>query len=394
MDAGANLLRHARQQRGWSQEQAIVRLESIGRAMGVEVPSRASLRTLLSMFENDRRVVPAHLRPIFRELYRATDEQLGWARAHQDSFPVPPMLPAELPDKAPPAILAYLASVLAEHIKADALVGPRYLVPVVQSQLPLIDRLCQASRGSDRCDVLTVGAQFAEFCGWLYQDSGQQDAAIFWTNRAMDYAQELNHPQVIAYIMMRKSNIATDFGNPGHGLGLANAALTAAEMLTPRVRAVSLRQQANAFALLSDRPEFERSVDLALVQASAGAEQDADDLAPYCTPSFVEMEAGMSWVRLGQTEKAVAVFEESLAAWPVGQETRDRGLCLARLATATAVQGDTSRSCQAGGEALAIGRSTGSGRIRRQLRALCRELAPYAPDPAVGELRAQVAGAA
>ena len=48
------------------------------------------------------------------------------------------------------------------------------------------------------------------------------------------------------------------------------------------MRAVSLRQQANAFALLSERPDFERSVDLALAQASAGAEQDADDLAVYC----------------------------------------------------------------------------------------------------------------
>jgi transcriptional regulator with XRE-family HTH domain len=394
MDANSNLLRHARRQRGWSQEQAIVRLENIGRAMGIEIPSRASLRTLLSMFENGRRAVPTHFRLIFRELYRATDEELGWAREHQDPFPTPPALPADLPEKASPEILGYLANVLAEHIRADALVGPRYLVPVVQSQLPLIDRLCQASRGCDRYKVLTVGAQFAEFCGWLYQDSGRQDAATFWTNHALDYAQELNRPPVIAYIMMRKSNIATDFGNPGHGLGLANAALAAAGTLTPRVRAVSLRQQANAFALLSERTAFERSVDLALAQAAAGTEQSTDDLAPYCTPSFVEMEAGMSWVRLGQAEKAVGVFEASLTAWPAGQETRDRGLCLARLATATAVEGDVSRSCQAGSEALAIGQSTGSARIRRQLRALCRELAPYAHDPAVRELRAQLAGAA
>jgi hypothetical protein len=272
--------------------------------------------------------------------------------------------------------LTYLSNVLGEHVKADALVGPRYLVPVVQSQLPLIERLCQASRGSDRREVLAVGARFAEFCGWLYQDSGQEDSATFWTNRALDYAYELSDPQVIAYIMMRKSNIATDFGHPGHGLGLANGALTAAEELTPRLRAVSLRQQANAFAMLSERPEFERSVDLAIVQASAGAEQDADDLAAYCTPSFVAMEAGMSWLQLGQAEAAVRVFEQSLAAWPAGRETRDRGICRARLATATAVQGDTGRSCLAGAEAVMIGRSTGSARIRRQLRALTRELAP------------------
>lgn len=394
MDTGSNLLQQARHRRGWSQEQAIVRLENIARAMSVELPSRPSLRTLLSMFENDRRPVPGAYRPIFRELYRATDDELGLAVSRQDWFPVPPALPIDPPEKPSTEILAYLSNVLAEHIKADKLIGPRYLVPVVQSQLPLIERLCQASRGADRREVLTVGTQFAEFCGWLYQDSGQHEYATFWSNQALDYAHELNDPQLIAYVMMRKSNIATDFGNPGHGLGLANAALVAAQALTPRIRAVSLRQQANAFALLSERPEFERSVELALAQASAGAEQDMDDPAVYCTPSFVAMEAGMSWVRLGQADAAVRVFEQSLADWPAGRETRDRGLCLARLATAAAVQGNPGRSCQVGAEAATIGRSTGSARIRRQLQALHRELAPYERDPAVRELRAQVIGAA
>jgi len=201
--------------------------------MGIKLPVRSSLRTLLSMFENGHRPVPALYRPVLRELYRATDEELGWDKARQDLYPVPPALPSDPPEDPSPEILAYLSNVLAEHIKADMLVGPRYLVPAVQSQLPLIDRLCQASRGADRAKVVAVGARFAEFCGWLYQDSGQPDSAVFWTSRALDYALELNDPQLIAYVTMRKSNIATDYGSPGHGLGLANAALTADGVLTP-----------------------------------------------------------------------------------------------------------------------------------------------------------------
>jgi transcriptional regulator with XRE-family HTH domain len=360
MDTGSSSrLRQARQRRGWSQEQAIVRLENLGRAMGIELPARSSLRTLLSLFENGHRPVPEPYQPVLRELYRATDEELGWDKTRHDPYPVPPALPSHPPEDPSPEILAYLFNVLAEHIKADMLVGPRYLVPVVQSQLPLIDRLCQASRGADRGKVLAVGTRFAEFCGWLYQDSGQRDSAVFWTNRALDYALELNDPQLVAYVTMRKSNIATDYGSPGHGLGLANAALTAAEVLTPGQRAVCLRQEANAHALLSERTEFEKAVDLALAQAAASDGQETDDLAAYCTPSYVAMEAGMSWTRLGHPEEAVKVCEESLAKWPEGQETRDRGLCLARLAVASAVQGDTDRSFQAGTEAVAIGKSTG-----------------------------------
>src|SRR6266542_2471580 len=75
MSEGPDHLRQARLRRGWSQEQAIVRFESIARVLAVEIPARSSLRTLLSMFENNRRAVPAQYRPVFRELYRATDDE-------------------------------------------------------------------------------------------------------------------------------------------------------------------------------------------------------------------------------------------------------------------------------------------------------------------------------
>lgn len=335
--------------------------------------------------------MPDHYRPVFRELYRATDEELGWTAGDQDWLPIPPALPVEPPEKVSPEILAYLSTVLAEYVKADRLIGPRYLVPAVQSQLPLIEQLCQSSRGPDRRGILAMGAQFAEFCGWLYQDSDQAEHAVFWTYRALDYAQELNEPQSIGYILMRRSNIATDFGRPGQALGLANASLAALGNLTPQIRAASLRQVANAHALLSERREFEAAVDQALMQAEAGADQDVNGIAAYCTPSYVEMEAGMSWVRLGETDTAVEVFEQSLRTWPTGQETRDRGLCLARLATATAAQGDFGRSCQAGNEAVAVGLSTGSARIRRQLIELSTYLAGPVRDPDVSELRTQIA---
>jgi hypothetical protein len=115
----------------------------------------------------------------------------------------------------------------------------------------MIDQMCQATRGADREAMLAVAAQFAEFCGWLYQDSGRPDSAFFWNSHALDYAQELNDPQLIAYVMMRKSNVATESGKPGYGLGLANAALNAFDALTPRMRATALRAQANGYALLT-----------------------------------------------------------------------------------------------------------------------------------------------
>src|SRR5215469_6777559 len=120
MDRQLTLLKQARQSHGWSQEQAIVRIEALGRRMGIALPTRVSLRTLLSAFENDHRNVPEQYRPIFRELYRATDAELGFhERGKLLTLPVLPELPESGIERPTPEIIAYLTNVRAEHAKAD-----------------------------------------------------------------------------------------------------------------------------------------------------------------------------------------------------------------------------------------------------------------------------------
>lgn len=46
-----------------------------------------------------------------------------------------------------------------------------------------------------------------------------------WTDRALGHVQELDDPLLSSYVLMRKSNIATDAGHPGAGVGLVDAAL-------------------------------------------------------------------------------------------------------------------------------------------------------------------------
>jgi transcriptional regulator with XRE-family HTH domain len=219
MDRQPAPLKQARQSHGWSQEQAIVRIETLGRTMGIALPTRSSLRTLLSAFENGHRSVPEQYRPVFRELYRATDAELGFQQVGNVlTLPALPGVTEPRTERPTPEIVAYLRNVREEHAKADALLGPRYLIPTVQSQMPLIESLYQGARGSERKSILVIASRYAEFCGWLYQDSGHAEPAIYWTNQALDYAHELGDLQLMAYILHRKSNIVTEAGSPGHGL--------------------------------------------------------------------------------------------------------------------------------------------------------------------------------
>jgi transcriptional regulator with XRE-family HTH domain len=403
MQQQSHPLKLARQRQGWSQEQAIVRIEKVARSMGIALPTRSSLRTLLSMFENGHRSVPEQYRPILRELYRSTDQELGFtssARTASDS-PVLFVPPPRQPGRPAPEILSYLLNVFRENTRADAQNGPQYILPLIYPQLSLIEQLCQSAREPERRTTLFMGAKFAEFCGWLCQDSGNTDAAIYWTNQALDYAHELGDPELLAYVLTRKSNIVTEAGSPGHGLGLANAALNMSGNIAATVRAVSLRHRGRAHCLLTEKSEFERDTSEALVYAAdtpPGKDSyvtvDAGiswDHAKYCTPAYITMEAGMSWVDFGKPDLAINIFHDSLRTWPSGSQVRDRGLCLARMATASAVQHDVEPAYEAAAEALAIAQVTGSARIRRQLVTAYNHLKPAGSHPAVQELGHQLA---
>jgi hypothetical protein len=107
------------------------------------------------------------------------------------------------------------------------------------------------------------------------------------------------------------------------------------------------------------------------------------------------MEAGISWVELGKPDIAANVFYDSLRSWPEGMQTRDRGICLARLATVLAMQGDADKASKAGLEASAIAHSTGSARICSQLKVMYNHLKPLAAtDSAIQELERQFADSA
>jgi hypothetical protein len=252
MQQQSHPLKLARQRQGWSQEQAIVRIENVARSMDIALPTRSSLRTLLSMFENGHRAVPEQYWPIFRELYRSTDQELGFTAAIRvlGDLPLPLIPPPRQPGRPTPEILSYLLNIFRENARADAQTGPQYILPIIYPQLLLIEHLCQSAREPERRATLFIGAKFAEFCGWLCQDTGDTNAAIYWTNQALDYAHELDDPELLAYILTRKSNIVTEAGTPGHGLGLANAALSISGKIAPTVRAVSLRHKGRAHCLL------------------------------------------------------------------------------------------------------------------------------------------------
>ena len=66
-----------------------------------------------------------------------------------------------------------------EYVKIDNLLGPAHLLALMKLHLDFIGELLNVASGQVRTELLTTGACYAEFAGWLHQDAGNpQWAAI------------------------------------------------------------------------------------------------------------------------------------------------------------------------------------------------------------------------
>jgi tetratricopeptide (TPR) repeat protein/DNA-binding transcriptional regulator YiaG len=300
-------------------------------------------------------------------------------------------LPADRPRCVDPEAAARLHSILIEYARADNLLGPTHLLDLMSLHLDFIGELMAVASGDVRTELLTVGARYAEFAGWLYQDAGNVRAADYWSDRGLEWATVADNDLLTSYVLMRKSNQASGIGDAARTLDLAQAALRKRDRLTPRVRALALRQEAHGYALAGDAAGCARALEAAAEQA-ASLEDHGDQervLTGYCTPTYVEMEAADCWMTLGQPDKSIAIFEHGLAAWPADYQ-RDRGVHLARLAVAHAANHEPEQACAVARQALTIAANTGSGRAIAELRRAVGRLA-RCDLPPVAELRESLA---
>lgn len=263
------------------------------------------------------------------------------------------------------ALANSLLDTLDLYVKTDNLAGPQSLLSIAPEQLRFVEDLLESARGRDRAQLLVVAGRYAEFAGWIYQDSGSLNSAMQMSSIALDFAEEAEDNRLVSYVLMRRSNVATDAKRPGLALKLADAALARAQDLAQRYRAVALRQRAHAFAQLDDMEGCARALDLAheLAQDSSDTE---GDLAHYCTPEYVEMEAANCWVELERPEQAISTLQKSLSEWKP-EFRRDLGLALARLAVAHASVDEVDNALIVADRSFDIAKETKSHRIADQL---------------------------
>ena len=294
--------------------------------------------------------------------------------------------PARLDDD----VLGYFRRMLAEHYTADKMLGPHRLLRPVLAQIEVMDDLRKSAQAPHVEPLMQVLAQYAEMAGWLHQDAGSLDAAAQWSRRATEWAHCAGDQEMVAYMLIRQSNIACLTDDHAAVVQLAAAAQKISGT-DPKLTALASQQEARGHALLGNfDPCFARletAADLLREHPQVSHPNVPVYLHHYDTDTLEEQSA-VCYRAAGQGDKAITILQSKIDKMPPTM-LRDRGHLTAKLAVAM-VHGKEpapDRATELGLSALGAAKQTGSARIRREVRTLQSQLLSKWPDlPGTREL--------
>jgi transcriptional regulator with XRE-family HTH domain len=277
--------------------------------------------------------------------------------------------------RADAAVMDSLAVVLAEQRRMEDAIGSAQLVAPVVAQLAVVEDLMSEARGPLRQRALDIGAQWAQFGGWLHASIGNPSAGRRWYAMALESATEVGNHNMVATALSLRGHLAWLARQPGPLIGLSQAA--GRQPASPGVRALAAQQEARGHALVGEAYEADRLLDAAAELAAQAAEH-RDDEPPWVyfhSPDYLRMQRGLACRYLGRFPQAVDLLTAGLDAIPAEVRRSEwAGQYLYQLAVTHAQAGDHGAAAVALTEVEQIAAATGSVRLREPLRRLRERL--------------------
>jgi transcriptional regulator with XRE-family HTH domain len=287
----------------------------------------------------------------------------------------------EHPRRLDRATIDTLAVLLAGQRNLEDTVGSVPMLPVADAQLSVVAGLVTEARGDLRSAMVGIGAQWAQFAGWLHLSAEQPDRAAVLFDRALEWAVETGDREMIATVLSFKGHAAWLAGQVGPLIGLTEAALRDQGVFVGQ-RAYDVHQLARGHALAGDRRAavntLAAGVDLSAEAVASTGERPAWHY--YRNEAFFSLEAGIVHRLLGRDEPghnttAVRLLTTGLAGLPAEMRGADWAAEYAYHLAVAQVQAGDFASAETGLRVLrSIAAATRSTRLRAHIRALSAAL--------------------
>jgi transcriptional regulator with XRE-family HTH domain len=269
-------------------------------------------------------------------------------------------------------------------------VDPGLLLPVLISHTHTLRELSTRTDNRTRQRLLCLGSRYAEYVGWLAQETGDDEAALWWTRRAVRLAKEGGDTHLAVYglvhaliTLYREDAVRT----------IESARLAQRFAAPSRIRGLAAQREAQGHALIGDYDACMRGLERAhILLAEHEHDPETPIIGPSNLPDPTEMSKGWCLVDLGRPRTAAELLERQLASVPA-KAVRTRVRYGMRQALAHASAGEIDHACVLARELLDGAVTVGSATIATDLRKLSRTLLRHPKNPWVRDLAPELGAA-
>jgi transcriptional regulator with XRE-family HTH domain len=254
--------------------------------------------------------------------------------------------------------------------------SPVVVLGTVIALVHTLRALAADNREPVRTGLVLLAARVAEYAGWMSQEAGDERSALWWTRRAVRFAETGRDTRLASYAFVRQAELALYRQDALATIGLAGRAQADAGA-GPRVLGLAARAEAQGHALAGDQDAALRALDRAaewLAAAEPGAtghvfgSSNVDD--------EVSLARGWALCDLGRPAESAAILDSQVARIPATAR-RARARFGARRALAHASAGEVEQACAVATAVLADASFVDSATVRVDLRQLARTLARW-----------------
>ncbi|GAA3722455.1 hypothetical protein GCM10022224_104310 [Nonomuraea antimicrobica] len=307
-----------------------------------------------------------------------------WPEASVDVLPPVDAILADARRYVDGSIVEELRNQLEASKADDGTLGPAAALPKVLGVLAAVQHAVREVKPQARRQLLAVGAEGAEFVGWLYRDLRDLPPATYWYDRAIEWAQEADDSAMQGYVLLRKSQLAYDRHDALKVLTLAEAARRISPRLPPGVRAEATQQEALGLAMLGEPlRQVKEKLDEARKLLSDAAKEPGT-LGSSFTDHTLLLRSSACFTEAGKPAKAAEILEEIIANSSLS--FRDVGYFQARRSAALALIGEPDEAAILGLKAARVARATRSRRTTTVLTDMLETLDRWRRRPHVRAL--------
>lgn len=262
--------------------------------------------------------------------------------------------------------------------------GPALLLPALIAQTHTTEQLALRCGPRTRRELLVLSARFAEYTGWMAQESGDDEAALWWTDRAVALAEAGDDRHLAAYGLVRRALVSLLRGEVARAVDLAGQARN--RDAPPRIRGLAAQHEAQGHALDGNYSASMHSLDRAReLLALDGPDPAEPVIGASHVADVVSLYTGWCLYHLGRPQRAADYLARETACMPP-HALRSRTRSGVRLALAHAASGQVEHACDLLRPLLGHAALVHSATIAADLRRTARILGRHPRNAAVREL--------